>query len=299
MKIGYPCQNLTVGCSSARTFRLKSYSEERLIETVRGNLDCLLIILKFNVAHDLLFFRITSDLVPFASHPVCQLDWAGHFQDRFQEIGDFIRSHEIRVSMHPDQFTLINSPDTGVFERSAAELLYHARVLDAMGLDSTAKVQFHVGGVYGDRARSMDRFARRLRDLPRAVTRRLAIENDDRSYTLKDCLGINAETGLPVIFDVLHHEANSSGETPREAVTAAAETWRDADGIPMVDYSSQRAAGRTAAHTGTLDPRHFESFLAATAGHDIDVMLEIKDKERSAIAAVELARGDKRFRGRV
>lgn len=298
MKIGYPCQNLTVGCTSARTFRLRSYSDERLIETVGGNLDCLLTILKFNVAHNLLFFRITSDLVPFASHPVCRLDWADHFRDRFRQIGAFIRSQAIRVSMHPDQFTLINSPDTGVFERSAAELIYHARVLDAMGLDASAKIQFHVGGVYGDKARSGERFAKRLGELPRAVTGRLAVENDDRSYTLRDCLDISAETGLPVIFDTLHHEVNSGGETPREAMSATAQTWRPRDGVPMVDYSSQRANGRKATHSESLDPGHFRAFLAATRGHDFDVMLELKDKERSAIRAVALARTDERFRGR-
>ena len=48
MRIGYPCINTTIGCKSNRTFRLKSYSEERLIETVENNLNCLLQILRFN-----------------------------------------------------------------------------------------------------------------------------------------------------------------------------------------------------------------------------------------------------------
>jgi UV DNA damage endonuclease len=108
MKIGYPCINRTIGCSANRTFRLKSYSEERLIETVENNLDCLLNILKFNVEHNILFFRITSDLVPFASHPICQFPWQRFFRDKFRKIGDLIRTHGIRISMHPDQFTLIN-----------------------------------------------------------------------------------------------------------------------------------------------------------------------------------------------
>src|SRR4030042_294856 len=126
MKIGYPCLNLTIGCKGARTFRLKSYSEERLVATVENNLNCLLEMLKFNVRHDILFFRITSDLVPFASHPICKFDWQVDFRGQFYEIGNFIKASDIRISMHPDQFTLINSVDEGVFERSVKELLYHA-----------------------------------------------------------------------------------------------------------------------------------------------------------------------------
>ena len=150
MKIGYPCINWTIGCKGDRTFRLKSYSEDRLIRTVRNNLDCLLAMLRFNVEHDILFFRITSDLVPFASHPVCDFDWLDYFKQDFAAIGSYINARSIRISMHPGQFTILNSPDAGVLEASSKELEYHAQVLDAMGLDTSAKIQLHVGGVYGN-----------------------------------------------------------------------------------------------------------------------------------------------------
>ena len=147
MKIGYPCINLTIGCKSDRTFRLKSYTDERLKSTIENNLDCLQKILQFNVEHDILFFRITSDLVPFASHPVCQFNWRYYFKDKFDGIGDYITRHKIRISMHPGQYTVLNSPDTSVVERSKKELLYHQQVLDALGIDVSAKIQIHIGGV--------------------------------------------------------------------------------------------------------------------------------------------------------
>ena len=103
MRIGYPCINLTVGCSSGRTFRLKSYSDSRTKQTVKNNLICLQRILKFNVEHNLLFFRITSDIVPFASHPTNNFDWQEHFKEDFERIGEFIIRNRMRISMHSIQ----------------------------------------------------------------------------------------------------------------------------------------------------------------------------------------------------
>ena len=286
MRIGYPCINWTIGCKGDRTFRLKSYSEERLIATVETNLNCLQEMLAFNVEHTLLFFRITSDLVPFASHPVNQFDWQGYFKNTFNAIGDFVKTQGIRISMHPDQFTLINSVNTDVFERSINELLYHTQVLDLMELDTTAKIQLHVGGVYGDKAESIQRFITRFEELDDRIQKRLVIENDDRLYTLQDCLQIHADTGIPVLFDAYHHELSSSGETVREAFDRFTNTWTAKDGVPMVDYSSQEPGKRKGKHAESLDVGQFKQFIEETNEFDFDIMLELKDKETSALKAV-------------
>jgi UV DNA damage endonuclease len=197
--------------------------------------------------------------------------------------------------MHPDQFTLINSPDEGIFERSLQELLYHCQVLDSMALDATAKIQVHVGGVYNDKEASIRRFTDRFNKLPHQVRKRLVIENDDRSYTLQDCLEVSSITGIPVLLDSFHHHVNSSGEDLAKAISLASSTWRQEDGILMVDYSYQRGDGRIGAHSNTVDIDQFRTFLEITQSYDFDIMLEIKDKERSALKAIEAARHDKRF----
>jgi UV DNA damage endonuclease len=295
MKIGYPCINTTIGCRSNRTFRLKSYSEERLKEAVENNLACLTRILHFNVRHNLLFFRITSDLVPFASHPVCRFNWQEHFEAHFKSIGDFVRSNGIRVSMHPDPFIVINSVDSNVFENSVRELAYHTHVLDLMELDTTAKVQIHIGGVYGNKEKSMKRFVERFEKLDAIIRRRLVIENDDRSYSLDDCLQVSEETSVPVVFDVFHHEINNSGETTWKALELFTETWREDDGLPMVDYSLQRENSLKGKHAESINPEYFRSFLEETKPFDFDIMLEIKDKEKSALKAAIVASEDNRF----
>ncbi|MFX0161981.1 MAG: UV DNA damage repair endonuclease UvsE [Candidatus Hodarchaeota archaeon] len=288
MKIGYPCINRSIGCTANSAFRLASYSEERLIKTVKNNLDCLAKILRYNVENDLLFFRISSDLVPFASHPVCKFDWMNHFSFQFKEIGDYIKENGLRISMHPDQFILINSIREKVVQRSIKELDYHCKVLDAMGLESTAKIQIHVGGVYGDKPKSIERFVERYESLSGSIKKRLVIENDDRLFSLKDCLYINQSTGIPIVFDNFHHECLSNGESIRDAVIQAQATWKDKDGMLIVDYSSQKEGEKRGKHAETIDLNLFKNFLNEIKSLDFDIMLEIKDKEKSALKALKL-----------
>jgi len=295
MRIGYPCINRSIGCTASRTFRLASYTEERLKETVKGNLACLQNILEYNRKHGMLFFRITSDLVPFASHPVCTFPWQNYFTGEFEQIGEYIRKHGFRISMHPDQFVLLNTPDEGVFQRSVADLVYQTQVLDLMGLDATAKVQIHVGGAYGDKPLSMDRFADRYEQLDPVIRNRLVIENDERLYTISDCLTIYKRTGIPVIADSFHHALRNNGERFADLLEPVKTTWKAHDGIPMVDYSSQEPGKRVGAHAEHIVPEDFRQFLDETRMADFDIMLEIKDKEKSAISALEIAREDPRL----
>ncbi|MFD2514620.1 UV DNA damage repair endonuclease UvsE [Pontibacter locisalis] len=291
MKIGYPCVNETLDCSSSRTFRLASYSEERLIETVEQNLACLRQILKYNVENGLLFFRLTSDLVPFASHEVNQYNWQEHFRMTFRRLGAYIKNNNMRISMHPDQFVVLNSPNPQTVKNSVAELVYQGSVLDLMELDTTAKLQIHGGGAYGDKPSAIQRFAEVYQTMvPDAVKARLCVENDDRTYTLQDCLHLHELTGMPVIFDNLHHECINNGEPMREAVQMAAATWQtEKDGILMMDYSSQAIGERKGKHTKSIQEQLFHDFLAETEGLNMDIMLEIKDKEESALKALKLA----------
>jgi UV DNA damage endonuclease len=253
-------------------------------------LACLKTILAYNAEHGLGFFRLSSDIIPFASHPVCKEDWAKTFKKEFSELGEFIRKHQFRISMHPDQFTLINSPSEAIWRRSVAELQYHADMLDAMSLGQDAKIQIHGGGVYGDKPSALDRFAKRHSMLSPSIRHHLVVENDDRLFSLKDCLLLHGKTGIPILFDSFHHSILNNGETLKEALGLAAQTWTKADGPMMCDYSSQESGARVGTHTEHIDPKDFAQFLKVATPFGPDVMLEIKDKEKSALEAVELHR---------
>jgi UV DNA damage endonuclease len=295
MRIGYPCINRSIGCTASRTFRLASYTEERMRDTVNGNLACLEKILAYNVRHGMLFFRITSDLVPFASHPVCTFPWQDEFAGVFEKTGEYIRQHGFRISLHPDQFVLLNAPDKGVLQRSIADLGYQVQLLDLMGLDRSAKVQVHVGGVYGDKPAAIDRFVKQYDLLDTAIRDRLVIENDERLYSLSDCLAIHERTGIPVIADTFHYSLYNTGEQFTALLDPVRKTWKARDGIPMVDYSSQEPGKRVGAHALHIVAEDFRQFLKETLPADFDIMLEIKDKEKSALAALGIARDDPRL----
>ena len=194
----------------------------------------------------------------------------------------------MRVSMHPDQFTLINSPNETVLTQSRSELTYHALLLDSMKLGYDAKIQIHIGGVYGDKKAAISRFIKNYKRLPPAVKNRLVIENDDRLFSLKDCLDIHHATGIPVLLDIFHHQCLNNGETLQEAFSLTVPTWQEKDGIPIVDYSLQQEGARKGKHRESINNSDFKSFLNAARGFSFDLMLEIKDKEKSVLIALDI-----------
>ncbi|MFX1382605.1 MAG: UV DNA damage repair endonuclease UvsE [Promethearchaeota archaeon] len=295
MKLGYACINQSLKCRSSNTFRLKNYSEERLINIIDGNLSCLFKILEFNKLHHIFFFRITSDLIPFASHSIMNYNWQDHFKPVFKDLGKFVKLNKMRITMHPGQYTVLNSVNPKVYNNSINELRYHVEVLDLMNLNSSAKVQIHIGGVYGDKEKSKKRFISRFEKLDDYIKKRVIIENDDRSYTFKDCLSIHDAINIPIVFDVYHHECNNNGEILKECFNLFTNTWKKEDGLPIVHYSSEHPIKGKCSHTDTIDINHFKNFIKETRHYNFDIMLEIKDKEKSALKTLKVLANDQRL----
>jgi len=287
IRIGYPCLNYALKCRNNHTFRLKSYTTTKFTETVRKNLSCLKKILKYNLNNKILFFRITSDLIPFASHPICKINWQKKFKKEFLEIGNFIKKHKIRVSFHPGQYTVLNSNKKTVVEKAIAELKYHNQIFNLMKLNKKHKIQIHVGGVYNNKPKSILRFIKNYQNLPDNIKQRLVIENDDRSYSFKNCLQISQKINIPIVFDTLHHQILNNGETVLECLKKTNKTWNREDGAMIIDYSTQKKNKKPGSHTEHIDKKDFKKFLIQLIKlkAPADIMLEIKDKQKSALAA--------------
>jgi UV DNA damage repair endonuclease len=111
-----------------------------------------------------------------------------------------------------------------------------------MGLGPEAVVVLHVGGAAGGIDAALDRFERGFEQLSEAARARLVIENDDRTFALRDVLPLARRIGRPVAWDILHHHCHDPERIPdREALELAIATWPD--GVrPKIHFSSPKTA---------------------------------------------------------
>ncbi|TFU17511.1 UV DNA damage repair endonuclease UvsE [Thermus tengchongensis] len=273
IRLGYPCENLTLKASTNHTLRLASLTEERVRAKVAENLKDLKRILRWNAEAGFRLFRIGQHLIPFASHPLFPYDWEKAHGEELGRLGALAKALGQRLSLHPGQYVNPGSPSPKVVERSLAELRYSARVLSLLGAEDGVLV-LHLGGVYGDRERALRRFVENLRG-EREVLRFLALENDERLWDAEGVLKAAEALGVPVVVDTLHHALNPGRLSLAEALRLAFPTWR---GRPKVHLASQDPAKRPGAHAFAVEEADWERLLAALPG-PADVMVEAKGKE--------------------
>lgn len=156
--LGYVAIALSIDATTNRTCRLRNATPETLRRLIRSNLEGLRKVLQFNRRHGIYLYRISSQIIPFASHPVNRIAWWDEQADLFAELGELIAANGFRVSMHPGQFTVLNSPRREVVEASLLELQWHVRFLDSLDTDSGNKIVLHVGSAHGGKAEAADRF---------------------------------------------------------------------------------------------------------------------------------------------
>lgn len=289
MKIGYAC--ICIGDSRFRfkTVTQKYLSEEKLLSIIAHNIKALQNILIYNKEHKIYMFRISSDFVPFASSDLNVVKWQQIFKHELLEIGRFIKKNQMRVSMHPGQYTIINSIHDGVIARAISEIAYHNDVLDAMGLDLTHKIILHIGGIYQDKKASIARFIRVFKTMDKLVKKRIVIENDDRYYAVDDVMQIANCLTIPVVFDTLHHailKPSSAERTVSEWLQLTHATWKESDGTQKIHYSEQAPNKRVGAHAKSIQINKFIKFCKDYEDIDKDIMLEVKDKNFAAKKAI-------------
>jgi UV DNA damage endonuclease len=290
MKIGYACQTIGVPGTGFRSCTLKNASEETLTSVIIHNLGALDRIIDYNISNNIRLFRITSDLIPFGGSPVNQLEWQRIFHDRLADIGRKLKDNDIRISMHPGQYTVLNFPDELVVKRAIKDLEYHTQLLEVLDSDQRNKIILHIGGAYGDKSSAMERFAENYHRLDSSVRKHLVIENDDKIYNIDEIMEVSRLTGAPVVFDVLHHRINPDpeGKDLYYWIALTRDTWKSGDGCQKIHYSEQNPLNKPGSHSETISLEKFQEFIKGLEGMNPDIMLEVKDKNLSAVKCLNL-----------
>ena len=285
MSIGYACLALGVPNTGLKKCLMKNADEKRLQWLIDENLAALERMIDYNINNGIRLFRISSDLIPFASSPVNAIPWGQACGEQLARIGQKIRRSGMRVSMHPGQYTVLNAANAQTAENAAKELEYHVHFLDLLGVDGTHKVVLHLGGAYGDKRAATRRFEERYQALGEGVKARLVIENDDKTYHIQEVMEVGLKNRIPVVFDNLHHQANPGGESMDEYewIAECAKTWGHSDGRQKIHYSQPNPQKRPGAHSQSIGIDAFLSFYSGLKEPKPDVMLEVKDKNISAI----------------
>jgi UV DNA damage endonuclease len=247
-----------------------------------ANAGALLASLRFCAENGIGCFRVNSQVLPLKTHPrvgyaVGELPEGDEIVRRFQECGAFAREHDLRTCFHPDQFVVLNSRKPDVVESSIRELEYQAEVAGWIGADV---INIHGGGAFGDKAKSLEDFARCLDRLGSEIRTRLTVENDDRTFTPSDLLPICRSAGIPLVYDVHHHRCLPDGRSVEETTTEAVATW---DREPMFHLSSPIEGWdgpRPERHHDFIDPGDFPG---CWLGLDLTVEVEAKAKEAAVL----------------
>lgn len=251
---------------------------EKLSKLCFGNANALMDSLKYCANHGIGAFRINSQILPVKTHSEAGYDMTDlpdsrDIISRFQECGDFARVNNLRLSFHPDQFVVLNSPNLKTLEHSKAELNYQAEVAEWVGADT---INIHGGGAYGNKESALLALRESVANLPEPVRSRLTLENDDKVYTPADLLPVCEDLNVPLVYDVHHHRCLPDNLSIAEATEKARDTWTSE---PLFHISSPLEGW-----DGPKPHRHHdyidvEDFPPAWKGWPLTVEVEAKAKE--------------------
>ena len=300
MNLGYACINMTLGGQKPKITTNRSMIKKTFIDKgidYAGELSLLnsrdlCEIVKWNVENGINFFRISSDIFPWASeYNIEDLPQYQRIKTVLSSCGNYTRDNRVRLTSHPGPFNVLVSPREHVVQNTITDLTNHGKVFDLLGLDRTPynKINIHCNGVYGDKQSALDRFCKNFELLPESVQTRLTVENDDKAsmYSVKDLMYIHERIGIPIVFDYHHHKFCTGNMTEQEALELAISTWPK--GItPVVHYSESKALHES---NDKLKPQAHSDYinnLPNTYGNTVDIMVESKAKELSILPHLKL-----------
>lgn len=280
------------------TYYQKLTTEEEKLNKLKkvsySNIVDLRKILKYNIQNNIHFYRITSSLIPLATHPEVNWNYRKIFAVDFKIIGDLIKEYNMRIDTHPDQFNVINSVDDKVVESTKRNLWFHVNLFKDMGYP-LGKMVLHIGSATGGKKTATKRFENNFKKYPDEITSKLILENDDKTFTAMETLQLCKILGVPMVLDVHHHICNDGGYSIEEILPDVFNTWKGEKLPPKLHFSSPKEYPKDRKHADFIDGKGFIEFieLCKPLNKDIDIMLEAKKKD---LALFNLAGSIKKLR---
>lgn len=258
----------------------KNYNASKLLEITKNNLDSLYEIIKYNVKNNFHFYRLTSKLVPLATHDKVDFDYITPLLDEYKKIGKLINGNNIRVDTHPDQYAVLNSMDSKIVKNTVEILEYHYKIMDALGIKDKIII-LHVGSSACGKKASITRFINNFNKLPDHIKKCIVVENDDKVYNIKDVLELCHKINVPMVLDYHHFICNNEKEDINDYLKEIIDTW---DGkLPKMHFSSPKSKLKKEfrSHSDYINKESFIKFIniLKKQDKDIDIMLEAKAKD--------------------
>ncbi|EED77450.1 predicted protein, partial [Postia placenta Mad-698-R] len=288
-RLGYACLNTIlrvrkpepVFCS--RTCRLDTIRKngiEFAKDLGRRNATDLLEMIEWNEENKIRFFRVSSEMFPFASHKVHGYDLS-YAHEELKAAGALAKHYGHRLTAHPGQFTQLASPREDVVEASVRELDYHCQMMRYMNLDQDSVIIIHMGGVYGDKDGALARFRENyMTKLTDEMKARLVLENDEICYNPDELLPICEELSIPMVLDYHHNWINPSVLPFPELLPRIAATWTR-KGIRQKQHLSEPRPGAESVMEKRAHADRCQELPEVLVGDDVDLMIEAKDKEQA------------------
>ena len=297
MSLGYACINTSLSANKIttnRTMRRKTFDAngtDYVSDLALLNVKDLKTIIQWNNEMGIKLFRLSSGIFPWSDeYDVKTLKDYDEIVELMLEIGTIATEAGQRLTMHPGPYNCLASPTQKVVDKTIRELNFHSEQFNIMGYDPSPynKINIHVGGAYGDKKSTLNRFCENFKLLNEDTKKRLVIENDDspNEYSVNDLYwGIYKQIGIPITFDYFHHKFNTGDLTEEEALRMAATTWPD--GITQCcHYSESRRKEKL---DESIRPQAHSDLIyekIQTYGLEPDIVIEAKLKEQSIFKRV-------------
>ena len=285
IRLGYACVPVTIDETSSHSLtytyykRLGDKGNEKLDSIIKSNFESLEKILKYNIKNDVSFFRMTSELIPLANHPDVHYDFFDQYNEYYKKIGRIIKENKLRVDLHPSAYTVLNSVNEEVVTSTINILEFYQKMYRNMNIESI--IVLHVGSKVGGKRLGIKRFINNFNKLDKEVQKLIVVENDDKSYNIRNVLSLCEKLNIPMVLDYHHFKVNKNNEKIEDYIERIFNTWRD--DIPKIHFSSPKDKKNRRSHNDYIDVDDFIEFLEKIkfTKKDFDVMIEAKKKDEA------------------